>query len=84
MPAAKPADSPKPTAPHSPEPRKSHLLLHPVWDAATPDDDQSRWLDESERIQWEKTELALAKDDDGPFKKWGKGLKDKMHAAKDK
>lgn len=70
-PAIKPADPPKPAAPqppHSPEPRKS----------------DHHWRDESERLQWEKTELALAKDDDSPFKKFGKGLKDRMHAAKDK
>lgn len=68
-PAVKPADSPKPVAPsHAPEPRESH----------------HQWRNECERLQWEKTELALAKDDDNAFKRFGKGLKDKMHAAKEK
>jgi hypothetical protein len=35
---------------------------------------------ETQRLQWEMTERALAKNDDGPFKKFGgkfKGLSDK-------
>ena len=30
-------------------------------------------------MQWEKTKLALAANDDSPFKKFGKSLKDKIH-----
>jgi hypothetical protein len=40
----------------------------------------SHWRSETQRLQWEMTERALDKNDDGMFKKMGskmKGMKDK-------
>ena len=42
---------------------------------------QHKWRSETERLQWEMTERALAKQDDGMFKGFGKklgGIKDKF------
>ena len=90
-PVVKPVEAPKPTTPAAaikpaaPEPPKPVVAtVHEERKCHHPSTCSKHlpcpYRSETQRLQWEMTERALAKNDDGLFKKWGKhvhGLKDK-------
>ncbi|KAK3054774.1 hypothetical protein LTR09_004503 [Extremus antarcticus] len=85
----KPA-APAPAAGAAPADRKSSTQRSPPTTTASVVEDKHNpnppWRSETQRLQWEMTERALAKSDAGPMKKFGdkmKGMKDKLHSKKD-
>ena len=80
-----PAPAPKP----APEPAKPAVVEehhHHLFEHHTEERKSSRlWRSETERLQWEMTERALAKNDDGgPFRHWGRKIGEHYHEMKDK
>ncbi len=84
-----PRQDPKPAAPApaagaAPADRKSSTQRSPPTTTASVVEDKHNpnppWRSETQRLQWEMTERALAKSDAGPMKKFG----DKMKGMKDK